>query len=773
MKHLLKIEKFIDNVLNEEALPLNLAKYYVELGGERNFNLVDRLNTIMGNKQRLYLSVVEPEKISSTQKQVETYLNTLGYTIVDYKGNMAQNIEGDKKRQMRIAKLLQRNNPELLSIFIKDPEREMSKNIGTKSIVISQHPYDVAGMSAGTGREAWHSSCLNAVGGGNKHYLPGEIQNGTLCAYYINSDDTNIEKPLGRVNIKPYCDTDEYEDSEDVAIDDYRWFPDKRVYGNFPPSALKILKEWIISWQGVQRGQFIKIDGCYNYEGTAYKIEVYSNLKIEEICHEECDGDGDGFDEWGYDEDGFDRDGYSEDGYDRDGYNREGYDEEGYNHDDQNFLGYDRNFKIKYIKNHKDDISSYLDRIIKGEYTIGEDGGVDILGDIVCNRSRDIFGNYDEYWNHSIIPFRIDSLKGNVILGEDIHLGGFYNFPEVIDGSVRLGKLSKFHSDKVKSITGSLHIGTLYTYNNDRTKAMDLKIGGDLTINRSYFETLDGFPKYVGGVVDIRGNTNSVFYDEDVLDYMKVSQYSVFGKNVLTDGGSLDSKDGYNLLSKKERDLLDHILKDKQNEGLEYKIDEDGVIFKGNVFLDFTTIDKYTYSQELPLRMKKVDGNLNITKFQLIKSFVNFPQEITGDLHVSSPNHPAYPGDGIDMSQFPQRVGGDINISHGSLVTLSGLPKKVNGNLTILSKNLKFIIELPELITGDFWVDISGLFRGVVPKTEILGDFIFSGGWPDFFDRNRHIEVLDPVTKEMVGLTKEWFVNNLKKSGVNVKGSFK
>ncbi len=764
MKHLLDIKNFLS-----EALTLNLAKKYTKLGEGRISIMVDRLNTIMGNKQRLYLSVVEPEKISPTQKQVETYLNTLGYTIVDYKGNMAQNIEGDKKRQMRIAKLLQKNNPELLAIFIKDPEREMSKNTDNKSIVISQHPYDIAGMSAGTGRESWHSSCLNAVTGGNKHYLPGEIQNGTLCAYYINSNDTNIEKPLGRVNIKPYADTDDYEDSEDVAIEDYRWFPDTRTYGIFPPSALKILKEWIISWQGVQRGQFIKIDGCYNYEGTAYKIEVYSDLRIDELCHERCDEDG--YDEYGYDEGGYDRDGYDEGGYDRDGYNRDGFNYEGYNMDDQNFLGYDRDFEISHIKHHKDKISDYLDKIIKGEYTIGEDGGVDIIGDIVCNRSRDIFGDYDDYWDHNIIPFRIDSLKGNVILGDDIHLAGLYNFPELIDGNVRIGKLSKFHSAKVKSITGSLHIGTLYTYYNVRPEAKNLKIGGDLTIKQSSFETLDGLPKYVGGLVDLRGNTDSIFYDEDVLDYMKVSQYNVFGKNVLTDGGSIDSKDGYNLLSKKERDFLDQVMKGDQNEGLEYKIDEDGVTFKGNVLLDFTNTVSI-YSNELPIRMKKVEGDLTIKEFRNIKSFVNFPQEITGSLDVSATIWPHYT-DGIDMTHFPKNVGKDITLNHGCIIKLSGLPKKVNGDLNLSCPRLQYIVELPELITGDFWVDISSMVNGDFPKTKILGDFIFSGGWPFFFDRNRNMVDFDPETNTTGFITIEWFIKKLKNDGVDVKGQFR
>jgi hypothetical protein len=295
MKHLLKIEKFIDNVLNE-ALNLNLAKKYTAMGANRSKVVIDKLNKIMGNKQRVYLPVVE-EVESIAQNEIGWFLSSIGYTISDYIQGIAFQNENEK-RQVRIGKLLsQHKKPELLQKFNMDPIRQLAKQ-GSKteySVVVSQHPYDVAGMSAGTGREAWHSSCLNAVGGGNNRYLPGEIKNGTLVAYLIKSDDTNIQKPLGRVNVKPYCDTPGCSPSK-------YWFPDTRLYGSFSPAALKVLKDWIISWQGIQEGEFFKTDGCYNYAGTAYVISVSEDNGSFEVNdeyddHQDYNGEDDEYDD--------------------------------------------------------------------------------------------------------------------------------------------------------------------------------------------------------------------------------------------------------------------------------------------------------------------------------------------------------------------------------------------------------------------------------------------------------------------------------------------
>ena len=92
-----------------------------------------------------------------------------------------------------------------LDVFSKDPIR-LGKSIksaiksGDLWIVISNHSYDIAGMS--TNRD-W-TSCMNIFNGDNRIYVKHDIQYGTLVVYIIDKKDTNINQPYGRVLIKPY-----------------------------------------------------------------------------------------------------------------------------------------------------------------------------------------------------------------------------------------------------------------------------------------------------------------------------------------------------------------------------------------------------------------------------------------------------------------------------------------------------------------------------------------------------------------------------------------
>ena len=299
----MKINKFIkmnikmknilplNNFLLEEALPLNLAKKYVKMGEERNPATTAKMDVVFNKKQRLYLPVQKKVK-SKIEPQIKEFLASIGYEIKNYVGNLAFKSD-NPRREGRIGKLLfQNGRADLQDLFLKDPTRELATKQAEYSVVVSRHPYDIAGTSAGTGREAWHSSCLNINGGCNSHYIPAEIKNGTLVAYYIRTEDKNINKPLGRVNIKPYKKEEELDQKDKQKC----YFPDSRVYGSFPPDAILALKEWIISWQGDLTGDFYKWKGCYNYDGTAYLISVGSNMNISQIEATKGDNNVDNFD---------------------------------------------------------------------------------------------------------------------------------------------------------------------------------------------------------------------------------------------------------------------------------------------------------------------------------------------------------------------------------------------------------------------------------------------------------------------------------------------
>ena len=121
-------------------------------------------------------------------------------------------------------------------------------------IVISRHPYDIAGMSTGRG---W-TSCMNLDDGQYKDYVAASVVNGGLIAYFCYKNDTtdlvdsqgkhhknskiNIQHPLGRVLIKTYYK------KKDKKIDYEN--PNfilkcSKAYGVFLNDAIQKVQDWL------------------------------------------------------------------------------------------------------------------------------------------------------------------------------------------------------------------------------------------------------------------------------------------------------------------------------------------------------------------------------------------------------------------------------------------------------------------------------------------------------------------------------------------------
>ena len=129
-----------------------------------------------------------------------------------------------------------------LDLFSADPVR-LGKNIKSAIssnnlwIVISNHAYDIAGMS--TNRD-W-TSCMNIIGGECKEYVEKDIEFGTLVCYIIDKKDTNIEHPYGRILIKPYkLQRPNYHGFSPCPI---VYSPEVTVYS--PYIGLKPIREWL------------------------------------------------------------------------------------------------------------------------------------------------------------------------------------------------------------------------------------------------------------------------------------------------------------------------------------------------------------------------------------------------------------------------------------------------------------------------------------------------------------------------------------------------
>jgi hypothetical protein len=147
------------------------------------------------NGYRIYLPLQASSKVSiQAPEEIQNAISQKGYEIIDYKTGLAK--EKESKRVMKIGKLLP---PELQQKFANDKTRQAQ---GSYMVVISRHPYDIAGMSTDRG---W-TSCMNLKDGINKHYIPIEVKEGTIVAYLVKSTDTDIKHPVARIAIKPFIE---------------------------------------------------------------------------------------------------------------------------------------------------------------------------------------------------------------------------------------------------------------------------------------------------------------------------------------------------------------------------------------------------------------------------------------------------------------------------------------------------------------------------------------------------------------------------------------
>ena len=194
-----------------------------------------RYSDLFGGEYRIYIPLETPEPVSKTVKvnpQVKQEVEKLGYTIDDYLKGIAVKTENGRVRQIKIGKLL---SPETAKIFANDPVRGAARQ-SNQIVVISRHPYDIAGMSTDRG---W-TSCMNLrEPHKNKRFVPLDIRAGTIIAYLITDRDTNIRNAKARVLIKPFVNI---MNKKEIALG----IEDRVVkYGTAPPEFIKTVSTWV------------------------------------------------------------------------------------------------------------------------------------------------------------------------------------------------------------------------------------------------------------------------------------------------------------------------------------------------------------------------------------------------------------------------------------------------------------------------------------------------------------------------------------------------
>ena len=159
----------------------------------------------------------------------------------------------------------------ILKLYDEIPEVKRARENKTKTfyIVFSKHAYDIAGMSTNRG---W-TSCMNLYSGINKHYIQYDVADGTMVAYLVANDDLNIKRPIARVAIKPFVNTD---DATDVFYE-----PEEKVYGTPPHTFLEAVDKIMNEAQPGKTGRFKMVDTLYC--DSKRQVTKYGTADIDQL----------------------------------------------------------------------------------------------------------------------------------------------------------------------------------------------------------------------------------------------------------------------------------------------------------------------------------------------------------------------------------------------------------------------------------------------------------------------------------------------------------
>lgn len=262
MRYLLEYTEFIT-----EALKLSTAKEYTKAWDKSKWKDLFSRYTDNPKAYRIYLPFTHVQGYVPTPPPIENYLISIGYSVEDYKAGLAR--DSKSNRVIKIGKLLnQYKESSLLNLYQSDPTRIKPKEY---EIVISRHPYDLAGMSTGRG---W-TSCmsLDAVGDRGDLFIPKDIKAGSIIAYLVKKGDRNISNPVARILIKPYVLVD---GKETILV------ADRTIYGHFIPGFLEQVQDWLDDANRGKSGVYSIHPGLYRQNDDEDLIVALGNLDVAE-----------------------------------------------------------------------------------------------------------------------------------------------------------------------------------------------------------------------------------------------------------------------------------------------------------------------------------------------------------------------------------------------------------------------------------------------------------------------------------------------------------
>jgi hypothetical protein len=278
-------QEYINSSSIDEALHPSQAKSYIkawkEAGGEKFYQDIFGKKENGKPKYRLYLELKESEeqkqKISKdVRDRIKKALEYTNYEVEDFNQNLAVS---DKRTTSIVKVLMKDSGLKKSDINVQKLKSDYEKELNKKStqrdksdylVVISRHPYDIAGMSThlyGEEDERGWTSCMNLNTGSQKFYIMEDVKKGTIIAYLIKKDDLNINNPVARVLIKPYVS----EDSEEIAL--FRDY-DNEIKGTPVNGFKETVDAWLEKNQKLSKTRYEQLKGLYDEGRCAYNPDT-------------------------------------------------------------------------------------------------------------------------------------------------------------------------------------------------------------------------------------------------------------------------------------------------------------------------------------------------------------------------------------------------------------------------------------------------------------------------------------------------------------------
>lgn len=274
----MKFDLLVKKLLTE-AIPLHVAKNALCRKHSNNYN-DPLLNRVFGNKDRIIIPYDNKAKKSNrywkivdsyTYKQIFNFLKEKDYIVIPdfYIKGLARNKTDNNF--YKIGKILQKfGKDDLLNLFKKDMNRQISDD--DYVIVISRHPYDLAGASTDRNWTSCYDNKYEPIVYKNKNrkgqdsYDNGKVydksyfdqdktryehqkEKGGLIAYLVNKKEVmpngkvELRRPISRILLSEYEKDDESDNPEIIG---YYISNDEGKYGVHDEVFEQQVQDWLI-----------------------------------------------------------------------------------------------------------------------------------------------------------------------------------------------------------------------------------------------------------------------------------------------------------------------------------------------------------------------------------------------------------------------------------------------------------------------------------------------------------------------------------------------